>query len=254
MSFPLGDIAFKRISREPGRPTLIFLHDSLGCIDLWRDFPEQLGARTNCSVLIYDRQGYGKSCPFSSLPRRRDYMEQEADLLPQLMDHWQIGKAILFGHSDGGSIALLAAARHPERISGIITEGAHIFVEELTLKGIHEAMQVYESTDLKRKLEKYHGDKTDAMFGAWAHTWTREDFRNWNIEASLPSIQCPALIIQGEDDEYGTPAQVAHIVQNAGGPAEAWMIPGVKHSPHKEVPELVLGRSAAFIHSLEKRP
>ncbi|ESU28880.1 alpha/beta hydrolase fold protein [Flavobacterium limnosediminis JC2902] len=243
-------IAIKRIDNYPGRPTIIFLHDSLGCIELWRDFPEKLGALTNCNVLVYDRQGYGKSCPFSYTKRDNYYLELEADILNQLLSFWNIDNVILFGHSDGGSIALLTAAKYPEKISGVITEGAHVFVEEVTLNGIKEAIELYKTTDLKSKLQKYHGDNTGEMFWAWAGTWTSDEFKSWNIERFLPSIQCFLLVIQGRDDEYGTLEQVKTISTKIAGKSSELVIPNIKHTPHKEAPELVLDKSTEFINQL----
>ena len=243
-------IAIKRTTNFSGRPTLIFLHDSLGCIELWRDFPEKLGAATNCNVLVYDRQGYGKSSPFSIAKRDNFYMEREADMLNELLVFWNIEKAILFGHSDGASIALLTAAKYPEKILGIITEGAHVFVEDVTVAGIKEAIQLYETTDMKTKLKKYHGANTEAMFWAWAETWTTAGFRPWNIENFLPGITCPSLIIQGENDEYGTLKQVRAISTQTSGTATELILPNIKHTPHKEAPQLVLEKSSAFIKQL----
>jgi pimeloyl-ACP methyl ester carboxylesterase len=246
----LPSVETKFISDFPGRPTIVFLHDSLGCIELWRDFPEKLGAFAKCNVVIYDRIGYGKS-PFFVTPRREnDYMELEADFLIQLLDQWQIKSPILFGHSDGGSIALIAAGKYPAKIKGVITEGAHVFVEEITINGILEAVELYSKTNLKAKLEKYHGDKTDEMFWAWASTWTTEKFRSWNIESFLPTITCPSLIIQGEEDEYGTLEQVTSIVEKTNGLSDKLILPHVKHTPHKEVPERILNASKEFIRTL----
>jgi len=246
----LSRIAIKRIDRYPGRPTIIFLHDSLGCIQLWRDFPEKLGELTKCNVLVYDRQGYGASCAFSYTQRNLYYMEHEADILSELLDYWDIKDALLFGHSDGGSIALIAAGKYPEKIKGIITEGAHIFVEDVTISGIEEAIQLYQTTDLKTKLEKYHGSKTENLFWAWAATWTTNEFSRWNIEKFLPHIQCPALIIQGELDEYGTLKQVEDIVSQTDA-AIPFVIPDVKHTPHKEVPNLILDQVGSFVQQLK---
>ncbi|TGD58477.1 alpha/beta fold hydrolase [Flavobacterium humi] len=249
-NFSLVDIAVTRTNHYPGRPTIIFLHDSLGCIELWRDFPQKLGEMSSCNVLVYDRQGYGKSCPFTQAGRDNYYIEREADILAELLDYWAIEKAILFGHSDGGSIALIAAAKYPAKITGILTEGAHVLVEDVTLNGIREAIQLYQTTDLKTKLEKYHGDKTEAMFWAWASTWTSNTFKSWNIENFLPFIQCQSLIMQGENDEYGTLEQVAKITAQTKGDASAFIIPAIQHTPHKEAPEVVLEASAAFIQKL----
>ena len=177
-------------------------------------------------------------------------MEVEADLLHGLLDFWNIDDAILFGHSDGGSIALIMAGKYPDKIRAIITEGAHIFVEEITISGIEAAIGLYQRTNLKKKLEKYHGDKTEAMFWAWAATWTTEPFRKWNIEGFLPKILCSSLIIQGEADEYGSLKQVERITTQTNGPSSKLIIPKVKHSPHKEVPEKILTHVGAFIENL----
>lgn len=252
MKIRLNEIEFKKIGNFVGRPTIIFLHDSLGCIELWRDFPERLGEITKCNVLIYDRQGYGKSCDFSYSKRDSHYLEYEADLLNELLDFWKIDKAFLFGHSDGGSIALIAAGKYPSKIQGIITEGAHIYVEDITIKGIEEAIELYNETNLKSKLEKYHGSKTEDMFWAWASTWTSDEYRNWNIEMFLPKIQCPSLIIQGEEDEYGTLKQVKDIVSQTNGLSKQLIIPKVKHTPHKEVPEMILDKAKEFISQVIK--
>lgn len=232
------------------RPTIIFLHDSLGCIELWRDFPAKLGEATNCNVLVYDRQGYGQSDPFAIAERDNDYMEREADVLNQLIEQSGIKDAILFGHSDGGSIALIAAGKYPSNIRAVITEGAHIFVEEITLNGIREGAEAYRTTNLKERLGKYHGDKTEAMFWAWAQTWLTDKFRSWNIESFLPNIQCPVMVIQGNNDEYGTVAQVDGIVNQVSGEAVKLMIPDIGHTPHKEAREAVLKESSSFIARL----
>lgn len=235
------------ISEE--KPTLVFLHDSLGSIVLWRDFPNKLSELTNCNVLVYDRQGYGKSSPLTIVKRGNYYLETEADVLHQLIEHMQLTKVILFGHSDGGSIALIAAAKYPQHIIGIITEGAHIFVEEITLEGIREAVKLYETTNLKKRLQKYHGDKTQAVFDAWAKTWLSEEYGTWNIEKFLPQIKCPVFIMQGLNDEYGSEAQVDGIVNQVSGKAKKLMIPAIGHTPHKEARETVLEQTTKFINN-----
>lgn len=250
LPFPKPDLSKLNLYQKkafPGRPTLVFLHDSLGSIELWRDFPEQLAEQAGCNLLVYDRQGYGRSCGFSEPERGLDYMEKEARILYDLLVHLQVEKPILFGHSDGGSIALLAAALFPESILGLITVGAHVYVEEITLAGIREAMQAFEETDLPQRLRKYHGDNTEAMFRAWAETWTRPDFRNWNIEARLSAVRCPALILQGENDEFGSARQVEDIVRQVSGPVESVLFPGLKHNPHKEAPALVIASVLSFL-------
>jgi pimeloyl-ACP methyl ester carboxylesterase len=215
--FYFGKIRISRHDNYPDRPTIVFLHDSLGCIELWQQFPQRLGELTKCNVFTYDRLGYGKSGLFISSKRNNDYMEIEAKNLSEILEKCSIDKAILFGHSDGGSISLIAGGKYPSRILGIITEGAHIFVEDITLQGIIEAANKYRTTDLKTKLAKYHGDNTEQMFWAWASTWTTEVFKTWNIEHFLPLIKCPCLIIQGDKDEYGTELQVDRIMSQTNG-------------------------------------
>lgn len=234
------------------KPTIVFLHDSLGCTTLWRDFPAALSDTTQYDVLMYDRQGYGRSDAFSNHTRNNNYMELEAVVLNELLQELHVKNAILFGHSDGGSIALIAASKYPDRVAGVITEGAHICVEDLTLDGIRRAKEAYDNTDLKTRLQKYHGDKTDAMFYAWADTWLKPSFRNWNISDFLPGITCPLLVIQGEDDEYGTLKQVNDIIAGISGRAEELIISGVGHTPHKEARNEVLSGSASFINSILK--
>lgn len=232
------------------RPTLVFLHDSLGCVQLWRYFPAKLATDTQCNVLIYDRLGYGKSEPMSTHERPINYMELEADVLHDLLSELKIDNAILFGHSDGGTIALLTASKYPQNIKAVIVEAAHIFVEDVTLQGIYEAMKTYKNTNLPERLEKYHGTKVDILFKAWTETWTRNDYRAWNIEHFLPNINCPLLFIQGENDEYGTLAQVEKTISQVSGKAEKYILSNVGHTPHKEETAVVLNKSADFIRRL----
>ena len=158
-------LAVQRHAIGEGRAarTMVFLHDSLGCITTWRDFPQVLGKATGRDVLIYDRQGYGRSDPFGPTPRQADYMHREADALHELLEAEDIAQAILFGHSDGGTIALLAAASHPQSVSAVITEGAHVFVEEVTLNGIRAAERAWAGTDPRQRLLKHHGGRTEAL-------------------------------------------------------------------------------------------
>jgi pimeloyl-ACP methyl ester carboxylesterase len=171
--------------------------------------------------------------------------------LQLLLEKHQIQQAILFGHSDGGSIALLTAARHPQNIIGIITEGAHVLVEEVTLNGIRQAMQQYQTTDLKSRLEKYHGKNTQALFDAWTLTWTSAMFCAWNIEYCLHEIKCPALIIQGEDDAFGTVDQVNRITTQIKK-AQKLMLPITGHNPHKESPQKVIELTSDFVLKMMK--
>ena len=228
-------------------PVIIFLHDSLGCTELWRDFPQKISDQTGISCLCYDRQGYGRSDPFSTNKRTNKYLENEAVVLKKIIDALNLKKVYLFGHSDGGSIAIIAASLYPQTIRGIITEGAHIFVEEITLSGIREAIHLYQTINLKQRLEKYHGEKTEMVFKLWTETWLSPEFQDWNIESYLNHIICPSLIIQGEEDEYGSLDQVESIVKNTKGNSERLVIKDSGHSPHKETPLLVASKTVGFI-------
>jgi len=246
----VGELYVLKYGNDANRPTIVFLHESLGCVELWRDFPKQMGEITACNVMVYDRLGYGKSSPFATAKRGNDYLEIEADILLEVLEVCSIDKAILFGHSDGGSIALIAAAKYPLHISGVITEGAHIFVENITLQGIRDAVKAWHTTNLKERLQKYHGGKTDAVFWAWATTWLSDEFKSWNIEAFLPKIKCPVLVIQGENDEYGSIKQVNGIINQVPGEARQLIIPSAGHTPHKEAKKNVLEHAASFINQL----
>ncbi|MBS1683822.1 MAG: alpha/beta hydrolase [Bacteroidetes bacterium] len=243
-------IYITRRDDHPGRPVLVFLHDSLGCTTLWRDFPDRLAEATRCNILIYDRLGYGQSAPMPTYERPVNYMELEADKLNALLTAQNINNAILFGHSDGGTIALIAASKHPSRIRAVICEAAHIFVEEVTLTGIRAAMETYRTTDLGHRLAKYHGTKVDTLFKAWTLTWTRPDYRDWNIESLLPAITAPLLFIQGDADEYSSLDQVRRTTSQVSGPATECILPGVGHTPHKEAPEDTLEAAKDFVFTL----
>lgn len=237
----------KHHKKFKNRPTLVFLHDSLGCVELWRDFPKQLAIASNCNLLLYDRLGYGKSAPMPTHERPTNYMELEADVLAELLEFLEIEEALLFGHSDGGTIALLTASKYPEKVKAVIAEAAHIFVEDITLQGIYKAITAYKTTNLPQRLEKYHGDKTETLFKAWTETWTRADYKNWNIESKLAAIRCPLLFIQGEADEYGSLQQVEKTIRQVNGKAEKFILPDVGHVPHKEVPQAVIEKTTEFI-------
>lgn len=232
------------------KATIIFLHDSLGCIELWKTFPEHIASKTGYNVLSYDRNGYGKSDPFTILKRDSNYLKEEAHILGKIIEQLPTKNIILFGHSDGGSIALLAAALFPEKIIGIITEGAHVFVEKETILGIKSAILAYKNTTLREKLYRYHGEKTDNVFRMWTETWLSEAFESWNIEEYLPKIKCPSLIIQGEKDEYGTIDQVNSITNNTFGDTNTLIIPNVGHTPHKENQEETTRHVVSFIKAL----
>ncbi|MCT4579836.1 MAG: alpha/beta hydrolase [Flavobacteriales bacterium] len=249
----LGELEIEKSNFNEASPTLIFLHDSLGCIELWRDFPKKLAQVTNCNYLVYDRWGYGKSSLNTQLPDRPDnYLDIEADILNELIEALSIPNPILFGHSDGGTIALITGAKYANTIKAIITEGAHIFVEDITLNGILEAKEAYRTTNLKDKLYKYHTERTPYLFEAWTETWLRPSYRNWNIEHILKNITCPSLIIQGEKDEFGTLKQVDQIINQVSGKGERLILKTAGHSPHKEALAETLEACVNFIQKLKK--
>ena len=247
---PEVQLQVRHIERVGGGPTLVLLHEALGNIALWRDFPEQISEATGLDVLVYERLGYGASSPIT-LPRPDDYLEQEGRIwLPKLLDALELEQAILLGHSDGGSVALVGAAVSP-RVIGLITMAAHIQVDDLTLAGIRQTLERYQSSDLPERLARYHGDRTDLLFRAWHETWLRDSFQSsFNLTPWLNQIQCPALIMQGVDDSYGLPEQVTDIARGIGSQAVPHFIPACGHSPHLEQPEASIEEIRRFILAL----
>ncbi|MGB0467016.1 MAG: alpha/beta fold hydrolase [Pontibacterium sp.] len=237
---------------DEGKPTLVFLHEALGHIRMWKQFPERLAELTGCDVLVYERLGYGESSPIT-LPRADDYLVPEGERrVAEVLDAAGIGSVILVGHSDGGTIALIAAASLGKRVKAIITEAAHLYADELTLKGIREAVKAYKTTDLPQRLARYHGERTDLLFRAWSETWLREScHQNMNFSAWLAAIHCPALILQGSDDQYGVPEQVEDICMGIGKNATARFLEGCGHVPHLEAPDQTLKVMAQFIEQAD---
>lgn len=238
------------------KPSLVFLHEGLGSIGQWRDFPERMCAATGCTVLVYERWGHGDSDPLTG-PRKPNYLHEEALIsLPEVLAQCGIKKPVLIGHSDGGSIALLFAGAYPQNVLGVVTEAAHVFVEAINLAGIRRAAEAFRHTDVKKRLARYHGDNTESMFQGWADTWLSPGFRDWNIMECLPRIVCPLLAIQGIEDEYGTPAQVEAIVNKVSGRAKGLMIYDCGHIPHIQAKEKVFSETINFISELirEKNP
>ncbi len=226
-------------------PAMVFLHEGLGSISMWRDFPQQVADATGCEAVVYSRIGYGRSDP-ATTRRTPEYLhEQGLAVLPELIAGLGLEKPILFGHSDGGSIALIAAGATPTPLSGIIVMAPHVMVEDVTLAGIREARAVFERTDLGARLARYHND-ADAVFRAWVDIWLDPAFRGWDIQALLPAIRCPVLAIQGEDDEYATMAQI-DLIAAAAADVELCKLADCRHSPHKDQPQAVIDATAAFV-------
>ncbi|MFC1884707.1 alpha/beta fold hydrolase [Thermodesulfobacteriota bacterium] len=229
-------------------PTLIFLHEGLGCVSMWRDFPSKLASVTNCGALVYSREGYGKSDP-CRLPRQIKFMHNEGlEILPEIIQSAGIKECILVGHSDGGSIAIIyAGGTAATPLRGLVTEAAHVFCEEISVRSIQEAKVSFEQGDLKEKLEKFHGKNTNCAFWGWNDVWLDPDFRFWNIEEYLPNIKVPLLAIQGDKDKYGTFEQTNSIHRNAGGKTEILTLPDCGHSPHREKESMTLSAMSDFI-------
>jgi pimeloyl-ACP methyl ester carboxylesterase len=230
-------------------PTVVMLHEGLGSIAHWRDFPARLAARTGCGVLAYSRYGYGNSDRLAE-KRPVDYMHHEAEVvLPSLLAQTAIQQPVLLGHSDGASIALVFAGRYPTALRALILEAPHVFVEELSVTSIAEARAAYLNTDLPGKLARYHAHADDTFWG-WNDIWLDPRFRSWNIEEYLAAIRCPVLLIQGEDDQYGTTRQLEAIKARVPS-AEVLLLPHCGHAPHRDQPEATLERMANFIASLD---
>src|SRR5882672_8618730 len=224
---------------------LVMLHEGLGSVSMWREFPEQLAQATGCRTLVYSRHGYGRSSPLDA-PRGVNYMHEEARIwLPAILERLGIRRPMLFGHSDGASIALIQAAQPESEIAGIIALAPHVKVEDLSVQSIADAKSAYLQTELRSRLSRHHAD-VDSAFWGWNRIWLDPAFRSWNIEALLPSIRCPIFAIQGEDDEYGTMEQIASIARAAPG-SRLLALPACRHSPHRDQPQAVLAAAREFI-------
>jgi pimeloyl-ACP methyl ester carboxylesterase len=237
-------------AKAGNHPTLVFLHEGLGSITQWKHFPLALARATGLPALVYDRCGYGKS-ESRTRPMDPSYLEVEAwERLPQVLATCGIESPLLVGHSDGATIALLYAAKFPASPLGVISEAAHVLIEPISLQGIWRTLRAFETTNLRDRLRTHHGAKVDAVFHGWSDVWLSPGFRDWSMVGLLPGIRCPVLAIQGEDDEYGTPAQVSAITGGVSGPASALLIPGCGHVPHFQAGERVLDGMSRFIGTL----
>jgi pimeloyl-ACP methyl ester carboxylesterase len=229
-------------------PIIVFLHEGLGSLSMWRDFPRRVVEATGHPALVYSRYGYGQSDPLTE-SRGVDFMHDEGiKALPVLLDKLHIEKPILFGHSDGGSIALLYAGgtRHP--VAGLILMAPHLFVEDVCIRSIEVSKQTYQTTDLRERLGRYHASPDSAFWG-WNDIWLHPDFPKWNIEAYVPHITAPILAIQGENDEYGTMEQIERLARLAPQ-SELLKLPGCGHSPHRDQPQAVLDAAARFVRRI----
>ena len=232
-----------------GKPALVFLHEGLGSIGQWRDFPTRVAAATGCRALVYDRYGYGQSDILAEPKRTVRFMHDEALIaLPEFLHHLQIEEPILIGHSDGASISLIYAGAHAVR--GVVAMAPHVFIEPLCLKSIDKAAEAFENTDLKDRLGKYHRDARKTFYG-WADVWLEAEFKGWDIRDDyLPKVRCPVLAIQGHDDEYGTMEQLEEIKRRVSGPCELVKLEKCGHAPFRDQPEAVLSNVDSFVKTL----
>ena len=229
------------------QPTLVFLHEGLGSVGLWRDFPDKVAHRLGARTLIYSRFGYGGSDGLTG-KREPDFMHTEAlDVLPKLLATLGIEAPLLVGHSDGASIALIHAAHHA--VAGVAVLAPHVFVEDICVDAIAKVSASYEKSGLKQRLAKYHARVDDAFLG-WADVWLDPRFRAWSIEDLIPRITAPMLLIQGEQDEYGTLAQLDHIEARAQAPATRLVLEKCGHSPHRDQEQAVADAIVAFVRGL----
>jgi len=235
---------------EESAPELVFLHEGLGSVSHWKDFPARLAQATGCGVTVYSRYGSGDS---DLLAGSRDvrYMHDEALLvLPELLSRLEIERPVLVGHSDGGSIAIIYAGAH-DQPWGLVLMAPHVFVEDLSVASIKQAKVAFETTNLGEKLGRHHRDAARTFWG-WNDIWLDPEFRKWNIEEYLPRITCPTLVIQGLRDQYGTMAQVDAIRRQSGGPVEVLALEDCMHSPQRDQPEKVLEAMSVFVHRLRR--
>ena len=230
---------------RPNAPAMVFLHEGLGSVAMWRDFPQRVADATGCEAVVYSRRGYGRSDPITA-PYAPRYMHDEGlKVLPDFLDQLGIVRPILFGHSDGASIALIHAGGMRRALTGVIVMAPHVLVEDISISSIAQAKIAYQTTDLGKRLGRYHAD-ADVAFWGWNDIWLHPDFRAWNIEKYLPTIACPLLAIQGEDDEYGTMDQIERIARQVKD-ADVVRLADCRHSPHKDQPEAVIAAVGDFV-------
>jgi pimeloyl-ACP methyl ester carboxylesterase len=242
-----SDLEYRMIGPAPGdAPTLVLLHEGLGSAGLWGDFPEKLAAATSAGVFAYSRAGYGASTP-AALPRQLDYMHAEAlDVLPKVLDAIGFRRGLLVGHSDGASIAAIyAGGVQDHHIRGLALIAPHFIVEDISVQSIAEIKTIYETTDLRSKLKRWHSDVDNAFYG-WNDAWLNPKFRDWDISEYLAYIRVPVAIVQGADDHYGTIRQIEIAREECYCPVDVSIITGAGHSPHREAPEATLNAIAEF--------
>ena len=236
--------------RPDAAPVIVMLHEGLGCVGLWGDFPDRLAAVTGAGVFAYSRAGYGRSSPVN-LPRPITFMEDEArDVLPRLLASIGFRRGLLLGHSDGASIAAIhAGSVQDHRVRGLVLIAPHFLTEEMGIAEIARARAAFAATDLRAKLARWHDD-VDIAFKGWSDAWLDPDFRNWNITDALAYIRVPILIVQGERDQYGTARHIEVAQQECTRPVDVALLPGIGHAPHREAPAATLRAVSDFANRL----
>jgi len=243
-------IEYRAIPGAAGsHPTAVFLHEGLGAVALWRDFPDKVARRLGAPAVVYSRFGYGQSDGLLAERTPRFMHEEALDVLPKLLDQLGIERPVLIGHSDGASIALIHAAAANRPVHALVCLAPHVFVEPVCVDSIARIRGTYFDTDLRQRLAKYHAHVDDAFLG-WADTWLLPQFRDWSIEDLLACIGVPMLLIQGRDDEYGTLAQLDRIEAGVRGPTTRLVLDRCGHSPHRDQEAAVLDAIAAFAREL----
>ncbi len=244
-------LEYRMIGPRPGdAPTLVLLHEGLGCVERWGDFPDTLQAATGNGVFVYSRAGYGKSSPVK-LPRPLSYMHDEArETLPRVLDAIGFKCGLLVGHDDGASIVTIYAGSHQDhRLNGLVLIAPHFFIEESGLKAIEEIRKAYETAGLRAKLARWHND-IDNAFKGWSGVWLDPDFRKWDITEELAYVRVPILIAQGEDDRCGSMRQIEAVREECYCPVEVVLLPKARHSPQRDAPEATLKAIADFANPL----
>jgi pimeloyl-ACP methyl ester carboxylesterase len=251
LDLPPMRLEYRMIGPRPdAAPTIVMLHEGLGSVAIWGNFPERLAAATGAGVFVYSRAGYGNSSP-GKLPRTVSFMHEEAtDVLPRVLAAIGFQRGILFGHSDGASIAAIyAGSVQDHRVRGLVLVAPHFFTEEMGLAKIRRAREAFAAGPLREKLKRWHAD-VDCAFRSWSEPWLDPQFRKWDITEALGYIRVPMLIVQGEKDQYGTLKQVETAQEECFCPVEAAMLPGIRHDPCREAPELTLNVVSDFINRL----
>jgi pimeloyl-ACP methyl ester carboxylesterase len=251
LDLPPMRLEYRMIGPRPdAAPTIVMLHHGLGCVGLWRAFPEQLASATGAGVFVYSRAGCGKSSP-ARLPRPVDFMDEDAlDVLPRVLAAIGFQRGILLGHSDGGSIATIyAGSVQDHRVRGLVLMAPHFFTEDMGLAEIRRTRDEFEAGSLRERLKRWHAD-VDGAFLSWVGPWLDPDFVKWDITEALGYIRVPVLVVQGADDQYGTLRQVETVQEECYCPVETVVLPSARHSPYRDAPEATLDATAGFINRL----